>query len=790
MNRSTHQRATEIFSELCDLSPEDREPKLEHLARDDAPLAETVRRMLAHDGDTGTFFPTASRTVASSLGLDDAPPLVRIGRYRVTGVLGEGGMSVVYRAEQDEPVREVAVKVLRRGASSPVDPHAEGQFLANLRHPGIAQVYDAGVCDAVDRDGATRSESFIAMELIEGVPVDAHVASNGLGRDTIIRLLIDIARAVQHAHQRAIIHRDLKPANILVDADGHARILDFGIASERDARSVDTRGTLAYMAPETLRNTPANADTRVDVYALGVLAYRLLTSSLPYAIEGMGFDTAIATLRSGLPIPALVAGPKLGRGLAAVIDLAIAPDPEQRYDSAIAFADDLARVLEHRPVTARPRSPVSAARLFARRHTGASLGAALALLAIVAGLVLMSVGYVRAERARAYADTRAANQEAMAKYLEAVIFASDPDLEGANLLYVDAIASASRRISDILIDNPEAEAHTRALSGFVLRRHGRYEEARPQLTQAYRLRREVLGEDHPLTSASAQDLAVLIHEHEGRADEAIALLRPAVESLARTGENDLEELWARGALGWMLIDASDIGGATREFEAMERLVRAEFPEPFWIYRAYALHGLAECALHRGDAGRALALIDEATGLVRGAAGQSFVHGRVELAHARALLASGDPEAALSTLRIATSLLEQTVGEDHPLVSDGLVIEARAQVELGVDEAARRSLKRAHEIRHRYLASSHWKLDEAATLAEMLTLQGEGYLEGINRFRVTLDAFSAKVGLSHPTRLWILKTQAQLADEAGLASEAQLIRNWLESDRLSGLPAAR
>ena len=214
----------------------------------------------------------------------------RLGHDEVLEVIGQGGMGTVYKAEQDSPRRTVALKVVRPGFASPAIVkrfNHEVQILGRLHHPGIAQVYEAGLAD----DG----QPFFAMELIRGLPLDEYARRHGLDLAARAGLVARVADAVQHAHDQGVIHRDLKPANILVEETGQPKVLDFGVAHATGAdlltaagltRTGQLLGTPSYMSPEQVTADPAAVDRRADVYALGVILFELLARRLPYQLEG------------------------------------------------------------------------------------------------------------------------------------------------------------------------------------------------------------------------------------------------------------------------------------------------------------------------------------------------------------------------------------------------------------------------------------------------------------------------------------------------------------------------
>lgn len=214
-----------------------------------------------------------------------------IGRYRVLDVLGRGGMGIVYRAEQDQPHRQVALKVIHPGLVQPEFLRRfarESEALGRLQHPGIAQIYEAGTADTPDGP-----QSYFAMELVRGQSLSEHAQTQSLSLQQRLELFAKICDAVHYAHRQGVIHRDLKPANVLVDADGNPKILDFGVARLTDSDVQATRqtsvgeviGTLQYMSPEQVNADPEEIDTRSDVYSLGVVLFELLSGRLPYDLS-------------------------------------------------------------------------------------------------------------------------------------------------------------------------------------------------------------------------------------------------------------------------------------------------------------------------------------------------------------------------------------------------------------------------------------------------------------------------------------------------------------------------
>jgi WD40 repeat protein/serine/threonine protein kinase len=355
------------------------------------------------------------------------------GSYHAVGVLGEGGMGIVYLAEQREPIRRrVALKVLKHGDDRPsffARFESERQALAMMDHPNIARVYDAGATE----DG----RPYFAMEYVPGIPITEYCDRNLLGFRERLTLFQQVCWAVQHAHQKGIIHRDLKPSNVLVTLqDGRAvpKVIDFGVAKAVNQRLTERTlftetgmlvGTPEYMSPEQADLTGLDVDTTTDVYSLGVLLYELLVGALPFdskALRRAGYAEIQRVIREEEPPRPTMRLSSLGQTAAEVArhrssdvrtlirllrgDLewitmkALEKDRTHRYPSASEFAADIGRHLANEPVSASPPSVAYRLQKLIQRHRGQVAAAAALALALLIGLIASSALYIRANRAR------------------------------------------------------------------------------------------------------------------------------------------------------------------------------------------------------------------------------------------------------------------------------------------------------------------------------------------------------------------------------------------------------
>jgi eukaryotic-like serine/threonine-protein kinase len=416
METERWQRIESIFHAALEREPSRRaEFVLQACAGDDS-LRQEVESLLAESGEEESFLDepamqVAAKAIASSSGAARSETTAAgshpafIGRYRVIRLLGEGGMGTVYEAEQEEPRRVVALKVIRPGLATAERLRRfrhESEALARLQHPGIAQIYDAGTADT-----GLGPQPYFAMELVRGDSLDRYAATHPLNTRERLALMARICEAVHHAHQRGLIHRDLKPGNILIDETGQPKILDFGVARLTEAEAqltVQTElgqivGTLAYMSPEQVTGDPQGVDTRSDVYSLGVILYELLTGRLPYDVSGRKLHEAVQTIREADPSPLSSISRNYRGDVETIVGKALEKDKTRRYASAAALAADIEHYLNDEPILARPPSASYQLMKFARRNRALVIGVAAAFVVLVAGIAVSTTMAIKARRA-------------------------------------------------------------------------------------------------------------------------------------------------------------------------------------------------------------------------------------------------------------------------------------------------------------------------------------------------------------------------------------------------------
>lgn len=349
-------------------------------------------------------------TINSSEVVDNCskPYTDRIGHYKIIRVIGEGGMGIVYEAEQDSPKRRVALKIIRSGLASSRHLRRfefESDVLGQLDHPGIATIYEAGTFDS-----GSGPQPYFAMEYVQGKPLTAYANNMKLNTQDRLKLVARVAEAVQHAHQKGVIHRDIKPANILVTETGDVKVLDFGVAratdSDTNSATFETDigqliGTIPYMSPEQASGDPDELDTRSDVYALGILAYELLSGRLPYDVHRKMIHEAVRVIREDTPIP-LSSISRVYRGdIEIIISKALSKEKGRRYQSANDLSEDITRYLNNEAIVARPPSALYQLSKFSKRNKSVVYGILAVLLVSTIGTVVsVQFGLREAEQKR------------------------------------------------------------------------------------------------------------------------------------------------------------------------------------------------------------------------------------------------------------------------------------------------------------------------------------------------------------------------------------------------------
>ena len=661
----------------------------------------------------------------------DVAGRVKIGPYRILDRLGEGGMGVVYLAEQREPVRRtVALKLIRSGMGSPdtlARFDAERQALAMLSHPNIARVFHADVTDT--------GLPYFAMEYVRGLPLTRHCDDNRLTIPQRLELFLQVCHAVQYAHQKGIIHRDLKPTNILVtmiDDRPVPKVIDFGTAKSihpLTRRTLHTRigsvmGTPHYMPPEQAETADLDVDTRADIYALGVVLYELLTGALPLddaALRNATADQLARIIRDTEPprpsarvtIPrrqadpaatshALKAAerrradpPSLVRQLRGDLDCitlkAMEKDRARRYETVDSLAQDVRRHLNHEPITARPPSRIDRTRKFARRHARWLTAAAAVLIALIVGLGAATAGLVRARHERDAARASAAHAHAVTSFLRDTL-ASMPETARGPTVSVRGLLDAARERLDqgAFKDIPQAEAAVRTTLGRTYAALHLDSAAEPQFAAALAIRQRLHGnQDHPDVALTLRDLAAALPARPS-IDTAEPLARQALDMTRRLWPPNAREVAdAQSTLANVLLAKGDYRGAEALYADALRILRNLLNDHPDV--AAALSALADTRrLGNGGPHAAEPLHREALEMFQRHLGPR--HARVGTSYrnlANVLSSKNEFAAAESLQRQSLQVFKDALGENSTTVLDttiGLVdiLVARAEHQHAVD----------------------------------------------------------------------------------------------------------
>lgn len=644
---------------LLDQPTQDREAWLQALAQRDAPLASRLRGLLGRvaEADAQGFLeqPAAFTRGASDPSEASHEPGQRVGPWRLVRPLGEGGMAEVWLAERavGDYERQVALKLTHAGGAA-LRFGRERDVMAQLAHPGIARFYDAGVADG---------QAWIAMEYVEGQPLLE--GCRGLSWRQRVGLLIELALAVQHAHARLVVHRDIKPGNVLIDAAGRPRLLDFGIARLLDDREVElTRAgasplTLEFAAPEQLRGEPVGV--ACDVYALGLLGAVVFCGRSPFDAQRSQAQALMTAILQGTATAAirLPADPAVSRSLRvdleAILRRATAAEPAARYPTAQAFADDLQRWLEGRPVQARglARSYVMRRLLHRHRWAVAAGGAVLLALANGLGLTLWQAGKT-AEEARAAKAT----ERFLVALFHANSLAQDDPAEAQQVTAATLLERGSQRIQTELQDAPATRL--RLIETLIALDQDLALVDQVQALQAERLAlwRRLHPDDEPGLVAVLIDAARAASASNTKVADAPALADEAADRLQRLGDAGQGRLGGRLALARAEIAGDDQCTAVRHAREATRLLRPHAGvEPAWLD---ALLAHAMSAAYCGEADEGAAPAREALRLAQAQRRLPAIQAAYEalsMVHSRA----GQPGAAVENAELAC----RTAQAKHP-----------------------------------------------------------------------------------------------------------------------------
>lgn len=756
-----------LFDSLVELQPEARRASLEDARRRFPEIVPEVERLLdAHDAST-MFFERPAYEGASSLfegerdagGARSLAPGERIGKYRVISEIGRGGMGEVYLAERDDDQfrQRVAIKVVRRGMDTGdvlARFRLERQTLADLRHPNITRLLDGGVTD----DG----RPFLVMEHIDGAPLDRFCVERSLSVRERLELFCKVCDAVHAAHTNLVVHRDLKPSNILVGSDTEPKLLDFGVAKLltgdlRDDADRTVAGlrmlTPQFASPEQLRSE--RVTTATDVYSLGLVLCVMLTGRRPF---GEGVDELTRrehpTRPSRLVESTGEAHDRLARTLSGDIDTivltALRVEPERRYASAQALADDVRRHLRGEPIAARPATLGYTASRFVRRRPWESALAGVALGAVVAALVVSVVSLRASERAReaeatlrAEAERSAEESRAAVEFMRTIFASIDPSRARGRdtTLLREALDDATGRLEGDHGLSASAESSMRGTIGSTYRAISEYERAEPQSLRALELARERFGDESFETGQSWRRLGVL--------------------RLDQSRHRDAEEAFLASIASLEAVGSDATGRVDRErLSALEGLAVVRMELGKFAFAEQALRQLVE----GGDA----------------SPGWSGVHDARSML-AVALAQQGKLDEAELILRERLSQLIGVHGEDHPGVIGVMNSLGVTLGRLGRHEEAAEVYALASERANRVFGASHRSTLSLRRNAAIALDRLGNREEAAREYAATLDLQRETLGIAHADTIATASSYAELLVSVGELGRAEaLFREAIEA----------
>ena len=738
----------------------------------------------------GVSPPTADTCTSSDLEIAaarDHPD--HIGPYKILRILGQGGMGIVYLAEQEHPIRRtVALKVIKLGMDTKeviARFESERQALALMNHPNVAKVLDAGATE--------HGTPYFVMEYVAGISIADYCDRHRLNTRERLELFMPVCQAIQHAHQKGIIHRDIKPSNVLVslqDDKPVPKVIDFGVAKATNQRLTEKTlftqrgfliGTPQYMSPEQAEMTQLDVDTRTDIYSLGVTLYELLVGALPFdagVLRRAGYDEIRRIIReeeSPRPTTRLrslgqtaieVANRRrtdlesLQKQLRGDLDWitmkAIEKDRTRRYQSASELEADIRRHLNDEAVIASPPGAMYRIRKFARRHKTGVAAAGLVVLAIIIGIAGITIGLVRAiraERAASKAEGVARQEAETAKqvsdFLVGLFAVSDPsEAKGNSITAREILDRGAEKIKRDLRDQPLVRARILDAIGRVYRSLGLYESAVPLLEESLEIRRQILGEENLDVSKSLGNVAN-VHLDRGDFTKAKPLFERAIAIGEKSLGPDHPDLAVRlNNLANLLLQTGDYEGGR---QALERAlaIREKSLGPVHPETAITLTSLGLLYYRTGEYAKARSVFERALSIREEALGPDHPSVADSLNNLAVMLQeTGDYAGARPLLERTIKTLEKVLGPDHPRLAAPLHNLANLLRDKADYSAAKPLYQRAVGIHERSGGAKHPELARVlANLADLNRRIGD-HREAKRLFERAVTTYEQAFGPEH------------------------------------------
>jgi serine/threonine protein kinase len=702
------ERAREILAEALERDEARRDTYLTYACAGDAELRAEIDSLLAAHAGRGAVDQIADAVSRVIVASDEHLIGRRVGPYRLTRVINQGGMGTVFLAEREDGQFEqrVALKLIRMGMHSEAVVRRfldERRILARLEHLNIARLLDGGIAES--------GQPYFAMEYVEGVSITQYCSQHGLDVDRRLQLFQQVCAAVQYAHQSLIVHRDLKPSNILVTADGTVKLLDFGIAkllgpdANADARTTTMHWlTPDYAAPEQIRGEAIT--TATDIYALALLLYELLSGQRAFLNPG-GSRTELERMICEVdpaPPSSVVTRSQLRRQLTGDLDTivlqALRKEPARRYASAGQLSEDVQRYRSGLPVHARPDTLAYRTSKFVQRHSAGVGAAALVMITLLGGIAATSWQARAATEERDRAREEAAKAEQVSAFVIDLFRAAEPRETGGDTITARHLLERGvAQLEGQLSQQPLVRAAMLDVIGRVYRNLGRYDQAKKVWLEAVDLRRAQVGPRHSDVAASLMRLGLLHHqiaqykEAEVFLTEALAIWKDRVD-----GESD-EVATALSNLGDIQLTRRQPEQAVALYQrALDMRRRVLGPENPAV--ANDLTSLGTVYLHTEPA-RADSLFTQALAMqkkVLPADHSDIVRTMDGLAAVRLRLGAYDDAEAF--YREVLALRRRTIGPDHPEVAFSLDGLAAVQEKKGNLFEAEQLFRQSLELRRK------------------------------------------------------------------------------------------
>ncbi|HIF42478.1 MAG TPA: serine/threonine protein kinase [Planctomycetes bacterium] len=770
-----------ILEEALESAPARREGCVAELCGGDRELAEEVMRLArleeeARDSDQARLL---EGTAFHRLFRQDEQPGAGsdIGGYSIRREIGAGGMGKVFEALQKSPERLVALKVLAPGLAT--ERHMarfeeEARFLAQLQHPGIAQVYDAGVWV----DSNQKPWPYFAMEYVEGAQILTEYGSKPeLTLRDRIGLFIQICAAVEHGHDMGILHRDLKPGNILVDREGRPKVIDYGVARAMDiekalgadlTRTGEIVGTMRYMSPEQVRG--AELDARSDVYSLGVVFYEVLCGRSPYGEMQSDLASIAMAILEGQPVRPSLLEPDLSGDMEWVLMKALEKDVGRRYPTAAAMADDFRRYLEHKPLEAGPPSAAYRLKKFVLRNRIPVTAATILVIGLGVGLAVSLDMYFQAESERTLRELESARRVAARESLLDSIESLAPGV-GVGVRVDSLLESASADGAETFEGDARGELEFRSSISESFFQLGLLDKAEKEVQLALRLGADLLPPGDPWLVELGIRLSSVKYG-QGDGDGALAIAEELMSTtVAAVGEHQMSTAVAKGYLGSRLVYVA--GDLVRAEELMRsaRDVLIALEGELSLRALRVESDLGGCLVRMGREEEGLELHTSVRERLAQIPDAPYTQVSMTMMNEAGILASlGRPEESVELLKRLHLRLSSDLKANHPLRLYTTAALANYQVELGRGDAARALLEPAMELMSSTWGVSHHEtLMAQDTLAQALELCGEGSA-GIDLRRLVLEQARVVLDSAAPDLLQLTYSLGQALYRAGEQEE--------------------